>query len=166
MRPPLRTRRTPDQQDAGAVLILAIAFVLMVSAIAASLAALIMSSTATGSTLETLRNRQYAADAAVQYAITQVRDTARAEATPCGTTGYVTTLNGSDIRVDCMNAVSVVGGTDNVVLAQRNIIFLACLDNDVPCTDASTIIRAQVNFQQRYDSTVTKTFIQSWSVNR
>jgi hypothetical protein len=148
------------------VLILAIGFVLMVSAIAAALAALILSSTATGATLEKLRNRQYAADAAIQYAITQVRDTARAESSPCGSTGYVSTLNQVDIRVDCANAIGVVGGTDNAVLSQRNVIFVACLDVGQACTDTSTIIRAQVNFEQRYDSSVTQTFVQSWSVNR
>jgi len=166
---PLRVRTGAAERhsrDSGAVLVLAIGFVLLVSAIAAALAALIMSSTATGSTLETLRNRQYAADAGIQYAITQVRESARAESSPCGTTGYTSRLNNVDVRVDCMNAVSVIGGSDNVVLAQRNVIFVACLDNGDPCTDANTIIRAQVNFEQRYDSTVTKTFIQSWSVNR
>lgn len=154
------------QSDEGAVLILAIGFVLLVSAIAAALAALIMSSTATGTTLEKVRNQQYAADAAIQFAITQVRDTARAESAPCGSAGYTSSLNSVDIRVDCSNAVTVIGDPNNTVLAQRNVIFVACVNTGEPCTNAATIIRAQVNFEQRYDSSVTKTFVQSWSVNR
>lgn len=158
-------RRTP-RADSGAVLILAIAFVLLVSAIGAALAALIMSSSATENTLAQVRNRQYAADAAIQQAITQVRSRARAEASPCGTTGYTLTLNGVDVRVDCANALAVVGGSDNVVLAQRNVIFIACLNSGATCTDSTSIIRAQINFEQRYDNSVTKTFVQSWSVNQ
>lgn len=156
--------RTPtDGRDSGAALLLAIGFVLLVSAISAALAALIMTNSRTGVVLDSVRNRQYAADAAIQDAIVRVRLLDRANAPTCG---YESTLNDIDIRVDCGNAVSVVGTGENLVLSQRNVIFVACLDTNSPCDEANTIIRAQVNFEQRYTDSVTKTFIQSWSVNR
>ena len=142
---------------------MAIGFVLLVSAISAALAALIMSNSRTGTTLDSVRSRQYAADTAIQDAITRVRVLDRATEPSCG---YVSTVNELDIRVDCGNAVAVVGTGDNVVLSQRNVIFVACEDTNAPCADSDIIIRAQVNFEQRYSNDVTKTFIQSWSVNR
>ncbi|MEI7993102.1 MAG: hypothetical protein WCH93_11840 [Actinomycetota bacterium] len=160
----MRSRR-PDtaQRDSGAVMLLAIGFVLLVSAIAAALAALIISSTATGNTLQQVRNRQYAADAAIQSAITKVRSQNRATAPVCGD---VSTLNGIAVRVDCAYAVTVVGNVENQVLSQRNVIFLACTDTGSACDKDVTIIRAQVNFEQKYSGEVTKTYFQSWSVNR
>jgi len=149
--------------DHGAVLLLAIGFVLLVSAIAAALAALIVSIGATGNSLQQTRNRQYAADAAIQQAITKVRSQNRATDPICGD---VSTLNGTTVRVDCAYAVTVVGNVDNQVLAQRNVIFLACTNTGTACAQDATIIRAQVNFEQKYSGEVTKTFIQSWSVNR
>ena len=62
--------------DSGAALILAIGFVLLVSAIGGALAALVISSNATGNSLERVRNRQYAADSAIQKAIYCNRQTA------------------------------------------------------------------------------------------
>lgn len=157
-------RRHPSEHDdRGAALLLAIGFVLLVSAISAALAALIMTNSRTGVVLDSVRNRQYAADAAIQDAIVRVRLLDRATSPSCG---FESTFNEFDIRVDCGNAISVVGTGDNVVLSQRNVIFVACEDTNSPCDDADVIIRAQVNFEQRYTDNVTKTFIQSWSVNR
>jgi hypothetical protein len=68
--------------------------------------------------------------------------------------------------VDCGYAVTVVGNPDNQVLSQRNVIFVACADTGSTCASNESIIRAQVNFEQKLSGEVTKTFIQSWSVNR
>jgi len=155
--------RSIRRNDSGAALLLAIGFVLLVSAISAALAALIMTNSRTGIVLDSVRNRQYAADAAVQDAIVRVRLLDRALPPTCG---FESTFNDVDIRVDCGNAISVVGTGDNEVLSQRNVIFIACEDTNAPCDDSDVIIRAQVNFEQRYTDNVTKTFIQSWSVNR
>ena len=164
----IRARRTSRKvgstdNDRGAVLLLAIGFVLLVSAISAALAALVMSSSATGNTLEKVRNRQYAADAAIQDAIIRVRTLERGTPPTCG---YTTTLNDVAIRVDCANALGVVGDTENAVLAQRNVIFEACRDTGSVCAEDQIIIRAQINFEQQYGNSVTKTFVQAWSVNR
>ena len=157
------SKRQAHTADSGAALLLAIGFVLLVSAISAALAALIVSSTATGSTLELVRNRQYAADAAIEYAINEVRLTNLSDDPTCGDSR---TFNNVDIHVDCRYAISVFGTDNNEVLSQRNVIFEACKDVGSACTDENVIIRAQVNFEQRYTGQVTKTFIQSWSVNR
>jgi hypothetical protein len=74
-------------------------------------------------------------------------------------------LNNVDIRVDCTNAPTL---TDHGFL-QRNVIFSACVDSGQPCTDANAVVRAQVNYQatgfgSKVD--VTRTWVQSWSVNR
>lgn len=161
-----RSTETVDNlRDRGAALILAIGFVLMISAIAGGLAALIATSFENRSSLEGLRNRQYAADAAIQDAITQVR-TVTDRSLPVTCAGFTTNLNSVTIRVDCAKAYGIAPGTDNLVLSQRNVIFNACLDTGSACTDASTIIRAQVSFEQLYAGAVTTTFVQSWSVNR
>jgi hypothetical protein len=158
-----RVTSTASDADRGAALLLAIGFVLLVSAIAAALAALITSSTSNSITLEKIRNRQYAADAAVHDAITKIRISDRATAPTCG---YQSELNNVEIRVDCANAITVLPSADNQVLGQRNVIFVACPDTGSACLNADVIIRAQVNFEQRFDGEVTRTYIQSWSVNR
>ena len=48
----------------------------------------------------------------------------------------------------------------------RNVIFSACVDTGATCLDDAVIVRAQVNFQQAATGLVTKTSVQSWSVNR
>ncbi|CAB4885562.1 unannotated protein [freshwater metagenome] len=164
---------THRHDDRGAALILAIGFILLISAIVGGLAALITSSLDNRGTLDTIRNRQYAADAGIQDAITQVRSvTNRTSALACDPSApltyvpFTTALNSSNIRVDCAKAFGVAGSTDNYVLAQRNVIFTACVDTGSACTTANVIIRAQVDFEQKYAGAVTTTFVQSWSVNQ
>jgi hypothetical protein len=50
-------------------------------------------------------------------------------------------------------------------VAQRNVIFSACVSTGAVCVASKVIIRAQVNFQQ-LGAGVTKTYVQSWSVNQ
>lgn len=160
------TTNSCDQhrQDRGAALILAIGFVLMISAIVGGLTVLITSSFNNRGALETIRDSQYAADAAIQDAITVVRAVTD-RSLPATCAGFARTLNSVTIRVDCAKAYGIAPSTDNLVLSQRNVIFSACIDNGNACTDASTIIRAQVSFEQLYAGAITTTFVQSWSVN-
>ena len=60
-------------EDRGAALILAVAFVVMFGSIGAGLAALVTSSVNNRGSLESVRDRQYAADGAIEDAIVQVR---------------------------------------------------------------------------------------------
>lgn len=164
-----RSARTQDR-DAGASLILAIAFVVMIGAISAGLASLVTSSLNNRVSLELVRDRQYAADGAIEEAISQLRLDPGSPLTACASApgSNDDTLNTIKIRVEWFNACGVVRGSDGTVVAQRNVIFSACLylGPGVECPEADVIIRAQVNFQQSSSGAVTKTFVQSWSVNR
>lgn len=163
-----RQRQRAQHKDSGAALLLAIGFVLMIGMISGGLIALATSSMNNRATLELLRNREYAADGAIQNAISQVR--LKTCADPSGSITD-STMNSIPIRVDWVNACGVVQSTDGTVVAQRNVIFSACLNTGNQCSDVAVpavpvIIRAQVNFQQALGGAVTNTYVQSWSVNR
>jgi Tfp pilus assembly protein PilX len=153
--------------DRGAALILAICFVVMVGAISGGLATLATSSLNNRGSLEAVRNRQYAADGAIQEAISQVRSAAVSPTSACSTVGSsATTFNAVAIHVDWRSTCGVVRAADGSVIAQRNVLFSSCPDTGSTCLDAAVIIRAQVNFEQSASGAVTRTFVQSWSVNR
>ena len=139
-----------------------IGLMLMIGAISAGLAAAAASSLSGRTTLETIRKREWAADGAIERAIMQVRPL------DCSSLTGVTqdTTNLVAIRVDwatdCSRGVSSSDGTNYL---QRNVVFSACLDTLSQCLIANVITRAQVNFEPR-TGTVTKTVVQSWSVNR
>lgn len=156
-----RHAKPRHHQDSGAALLLAIGFVVMVSAIGGGLAALATSSMNNRNTLELVRNREYAADGAIENAIAQVRGfTCATPSAPI----YDNSLNGIDIRVDWVNVCVSVQDSNLVWIPQRNVIFSAfcTTPTDSKCNTAAVIIRAQVNFQD----TPAKTFVQTWSVIR
>lgn len=154
-------------RDRGASLIIAIGFVVMIGTITAGLSALVTSSMNNRTTLTEVRNRQYAADAAVESAIAIVRGQAD-QPTSCGglhgSSSVVT--NGIDIRVVWASACTPIKTSDGMTVTQRNVIFSSCVDQGATCPDTEVIVRAQVNFQRAATGTVTRTFVQSWSVNR
>jgi hypothetical protein len=162
-----RHQRT-QPRDAGASLIMAIAFVVMIGAISAGLAGLVASSLNNRVNLELVRDRQYAADGAIEQAIAQVRGEVGPPLTRCASDGSIVdaTLNDIAIRVDWLHACGVVRASDGTVVAQRNVTFSACVDTGAPCLDFDVIIRAQVNFEQAGSSAADATYVQSWSVNR
>jgi hypothetical protein len=160
------SKRRPHSRhdDSGAALLLAVGFVVLISAIGGGLAALATSSLNNRNALELVRNREYAADGAIEQAIADARTST------CSSVGGPTfdTLNSIAIRVDWVNACGVVQSSDGTVVAQRNIVFSACeggLTSPV-CLPANVIIRAEVNFEQASAGVTTKTYVQSWSVNR
>lgn len=165
------TRRSAGPRhhaDSGAALLLAIGFVLMVGLISGGLVGLATSSLNNRHTLEILRNREYAADGAIENAISQVRQFTCASDNDSITDS---SMNDVTIRVDWVNACGVAQITDGSLVSQRNVIFTACLDTGSPCSDTAdpavpVIIRAQVNFQEAFGGAVTKTYVQFWSVNR
>jgi hypothetical protein len=157
-----------QHRDSGAALILAVGFVLMVGAISGGLAGLALTSLNNRNTLETLRDREYAADGAIENAISQVRTLTCASANGSTTDS---TMNAVTIRVDWTNVCGTAQLPDGSVASQRNVIFAACLNTGSPCSDVAVpavpvIIRAQVNFEQALGGAVTKTYVQSWSVNK
>jgi hypothetical protein len=159
----VNSQRPIHQRDSGAALILAIGFVLAIGAISAGLAALATSSLTDRTTLEQVRDREYAADGVMEKAIAQARGFDCATVT----TPIRESFNQVAIWVDVTNACgSPILSSDGVTpYNQRNVIFSACLDASVVCTPATTIIRAQVNFEPSSGSVI-KTYIQSWNVNK
>jgi hypothetical protein len=163
-------RARAQKGERGAALILAIGFMIAVGAICAGLLGLITTSVGARPQLDKVRNRQYAADAAIESAIANVRSLPAPGETPCAnalTTQNAGpfTLNGVAIRVSCQDALDYVLGT-GVILLQRNVIFSACDASAFPCTATNAIIRAQVNYESIPGSPLllTHTYIQSWSV--
>ena len=159
----MKRRPARQHRDSGAALLLAVGFVVMIGAITGGLAAVATSSMKNRSQLELVRDREYAADGAIETAIGQARTSTSASV------GGPTfdTLNSVAIRVDWVNSCGVVQSSDGTVVAQRNVVFSACVGTvAAPCLATDVIIRAQVNFEQATGTAVTKTYVQSWSVNR
>ena len=139
----------------------------MIGSIAGGLAGLVTSSMNNRITLTQQRDRQYAADAAVEEAIALVRQMKQntGEACDVGAGTNSSKLNNVAIRVDWVNACTMVRGADGSIVAQRNVIFTACPDSADACVDEAVIVRAQVNFEQGLGGAVQRTSVQSWSVN-
>jgi type II secretory pathway pseudopilin PulG len=162
---------TPTRRDeSGAALILALGFMVMVGLIAAALLSSLVTGLRTRVTLDNARNREYAADSGIQYAITQVRALPSPGAAMSGCasgTHYSYTSAGNPaitIRINCSNLIQ----TTRSFFQQRNVVFNACVENGNECTDTNSIIRAQVNFQTVASGgpdNVTRTWVQSWSVH-
>jgi hypothetical protein len=162
-------------RDRGASLVVAVGFVVFIGGVTAGLSALITSQLTGNTSLVDVRADLYAADAAVEDAIASLRgvigtvaaDCAGVQATTAPMTGGVTrsTTNDRTMRVDWATSCGVVRGADGVAVAQHNVTFEACLDSPTSCTDATTLVRAQVNFEIGTAGSVTSTFVQSWSAS-
>lgn len=156
--------------ERGATLILAIGFLVVIGAIGAAVAASVTSGLKGRVVLDQVRDRQYAADGGVEFAIAQVRAIPLPGGpglSPCGPSNHynrtgLNAINGIDIRIDCANSSTITPSG----FLQRNVIFTACVDTSTQCTASATIVRAQVNFEALQSGAVTRTWVQSWSVNR
>jgi hypothetical protein len=163
-----RLRAVRDQR--GASLILAITFMVVVGGVSLATLSYITNGATQRKALDQARNREYAADGAVEYAIAQVRENPAILAAggpgvaPCSINPQPQKVNGFAIHVDCANAPTLAPGG----FVQRNVIFTAC-EGTAPCKPANAIVRAQINYQASSVAgtlTVTRTWVQSWSVNR
>ena len=174
-----RVRIRAQLDERGAALVLAVAFMVVIGAIGAAVISSVGSGVKDRLVLDQVRNREYAADGLVDYAITQARTPvaswqatslisflSTAASTGCGgpyspSLGNVPPdahLNSVDIRVDCVPAPALTRSG----YLQRNAIFTACVDTGGPCNDTGAIVRAQVNFS---DTASGPTRVQAWSVN-
>lgn len=142
---------------------MAIGFVLMVGSIGAGLAGIATTSLNNRNSLEVVRNREYAADGAVEEAIAKVRATQTC--TPSSGSVLDTSIVATGIRVDWLTVCPTVMSSGSTAYPQRNVIFSACENTGTTCDPAKVIVRAQVNFEPAA-GTVIKTFVQSWSVKR
>ncbi len=171
----MRVTPTNKRNDEGAALLMVLGFIVFMSAITGGLLSYLSTTIKHRVPLDAIRAREYAADGAIEDAITRVRSLAQPRTAPCGSgpgnvSGhYQLTLNGTTIRVNCAraNTFVIVGANP---LEQTNIVFTACEENGFDCTDSTAIIRAQVNYEmpvvQTGPAVVNRTYIQSWSVHR
>ncbi|MGZ4677150.1 MAG: hypothetical protein ACXVKA_16080 [Acidimicrobiia bacterium] len=161
----LRARLT-HRDERGVALVLALAFIVLIAVVTSALLSSLASAVNEGATLANVRDRQYAADAAVEHAIARVRGLADPGLVPCGGPDRNFQLAGSafSIRVDCLSIPTMTF----TGFVQRNVVFTSCLDSNNPCDATNTIVRAQVNYEATNASptVVTKTYIQSWTVTR
>ena len=153
------------QGEGGAALVLAIAFLVLMAGIGAAVVSSVTSGVTDRAVLDQVRNRQYAADGAIENDIAYLRT----HGGTCGGQPQTHTLEtpAVTVHVDCVPAPAVVVGPGGDLLAQNDIIFVACLTSDVNgsgnCPTSKTIINAQINFQG--PSSPLTTYVQSWSVN-
>lgn len=156
------TSEAISRNDEGASLILILGLVVVVSMIMAGLFGFMTTTVRGRVPLDTVRNRQYAADGAVEHSITQVRLGLNAGGPMCAAAMY----QHNAMHVDCTSA-SGTTSAGGFLVSQENAIFAACPDIGAVCTEATIIIRAQVNFQRpTATGPVIRTFVQSWSVNQ
>ncbi len=177
------TRAVRDER--GTSLLLAIAFMVVIGMISSAILSTISSGLHVRTALDSARDRQYAADGAVEFAIASLRARPSSASyrgpafAPCGPDGppfttapfyHSLTEEGTPIRirVDCVGEPTFTLSS----FLQQNALFSACVpaNPDVPCGGPTTpiIIRAQVNFQTVAAGSVLqiqRTWIQSWSVN-
>jgi hypothetical protein len=183
------TRAVRDER--GASLLLAIAFMVVIGMISSAILSSISSGLHVRTALDSARDREYAADGAVEFAIGQLRLRSASSTyggpalAPCGPNianpnvpppaaapfyHPLTEENVAiNIRVDCVGQPTLTLGS----FVQQNVLFSACVKGtpDVACGTSGgppIVIRAQVNFQTvGAGSTlqVQRTWIQSWSVN-
>jgi Tfp pilus assembly protein PilX len=158
-----------SRDERGASLVLAIAFMLVIGALAVATLSMITSGLNNRESLDNVRDREYGADAAIQYAIANVRTKNAIGGGPavesCSSglpASY--SINGDNYHVDCQNALAVTFSG----FLQRNVIFVACRGTSA-CNAGNEIIRAQVNYQavgggEHAPARVLRTWIQSWSV--
>ena len=160
--------RRARRDESGVALVLALSFMVLIGLVTSALLNSLISSVDQRTVLDRVRNRQYAADAAIE------KDTARVRALGGGGAGSQAcapgsripyALNGVTIHVTCTNVrTQTISGFE-----QRNVVFSSCLDTGSgECTATNTIVSAQVNYEGQGSPTpiITKTYIQSWTVAR
>jgi hypothetical protein len=158
------TRIRRDEQ--GVALVLALSFMVLIGLVTTALLSSLISAVGQRSTLDKVRNKQYAADGAVERDIARVRALTAPGAglAPCSTGAPASySLNGFDIHVDCTNVPTLT----RTGYLQRNVVFTSCVGSTT-CTTSNTIVRAQVNYEavDAETPTITKTYVQSWTVAR
>jgi FlaG/FlaF family flagellin (archaellin) len=159
-----------QRDERGASLILAIVFMVVVSAIGGGVLASISSGIHDGAALAQARNREYAADAAIETSIARVRVVNESGSSPtgwpaCGSDPTYTFEHDPsvDIHVVCVNQPTVAGVPTGSLASQNDVTFNACLASAPSCTSSNAIISADVNFQKSGSNVSTN--VLSWSVN-
>lgn len=160
----MRPDRSSSRDELGVALVLALSFMVLIGVVTSALLSSLISSVSGRAVLDDVRNRQYAADAAVEMDIARVRAIGGdgPAVAACGGFHTYSGLNGKTIRVECTDIP--IGGA----FFQRNVVFNSCVNTGAACAAAATIVRAQVNYEAAtiHSPVITKTYIQSWTVSR
>ena len=157
-----RNKRDPER---GAALVFAMGVMILVGLISAGVLGFVATGVGNRRTLDDVRNRQYAADFAIESDIARVRTLGvNVGVSSCGAGGPYT-ANSFSVRVECTNR-SVIAFNAGVFFQQRNVGFVACLSSFNPCA-GHEIINAQVNYDlNAAGNAIERTYVQSWSVSR
>jgi hypothetical protein len=154
-------------RDRGAALIIAIGFVVMIGAISAGLTAMVTSGIGNRVALEQIRDRQYAADGAVEDAVAELRFLLDVGKFTCGdASAGAVRLNDVDIRIEVTVTCNAVLGDDGFPVVQMSGEFVACEDRRAACEPTDIVIRALVAYATDADGRVIDTAVRSWSVLR
>jgi hypothetical protein len=154
-------------RDRGAALIIAIGFVVMIGAIAAGLTAMVTSGVGNRAALEQIRDRQYAADGAVEDAVAETRVLLDVGKFTCGDASAGSTrMNDVDVRVELVVTCTAVLGDDGFPVVQMSGAFVACEDRRTACEAADVVVRTLVAFETDAGGRVVGTSVRSWSVLR
>ena len=143
------------RDEAGATLLFVIGFMLLIGFMTTGLVTQIASSSHTRLSLDTARNREYAADAAIEADIGQVRSnmTGGQALSPCpGALRLNPGLNNVPVQVDCSYPATGYPGITLSGFVQRNVVFKACVLQPVgtPCPPAAVLIEARRQLRLRY----------------
>ena len=163
------------RDERGAALILAIVFMVVIGAVSGAVLSMLTSGLHVRTALDSARDREYAADGAIQAAISQIYLLANTShvvpGQPCPATlpDHILNNDGHNVTIhtDCVGAPAVT----RQLYRQMNVIFVTCAKNDASggvCPDAKVIIRAQINFQAIGSGAslqIQRTWVQAWSVN-
>lgn len=139
----------------------------MIGAMAAGLTSMIISGVGNRVALDDIRDRQYAADGAVEQAVATMRAGAAAGTVACGATSTSrATLNGIAIRVDATAGCVAVTGTDGLPVRQVVGRFVACTDSASACTAGTSTVSATVAFPLDASGRGSTSTVRAWSVLR
>ena len=158
--------RRMHRDECGVALVLALSFMVLIGVVTSALLSSLISSVNQRSVLDDVRNRQYAAEGAIEYAIATVRGLGTTVISGNAACAPISrSMNGFPIHVDG----TPVPISTRTGFSQRNVVFTSCLGtaaSPTSCSTANTIVRAQVNYESVDATTITKTYIQSWTVAR
>ena len=116
--------KAPRRDEAGATLVLVLAFLVLIGVVGSAMLSSVTSGLNGRQSLDAVRDREYAADGAIESAIATVRDRmtgAGSALFPCANPLPSTTLNQITVQVDCTYTPAMTTSG----YWQRNVIFIA-----------------------------------------
>ncbi len=155
----MNTRRRPRHGEEGAALELALIFLAATALIVGALITFATTSSNATTITRNSRGTDYDADAAMQYAIATMRVSTTqgfVGAGNCVSTTPALTFNNpsTPLRVDC--------SPFSASASQRHVVLSVCTISGGACTDANSLLRADVIFYD--DQSIGRAVsIQSWS---